>query len=95
MSAKLELEQIRERLKAAPAWALGDNCIRCELRFPDFVRAFSFMTSVALEAEKLNHHPNWTNVYNRVTIELSTHEAGGVSERDFELAQQIDQLMQD
>jgi 4a-hydroxytetrahydrobiopterin dehydratase len=60
-----------------------------ELEFTDFSEAFGFMTRVALAAEKLNHHPNWSNVWNRVTIDLSTHSAGGVTEFDVELARRI------
>ena len=60
--------------------------------FKDFVTAFSFMTSIALLAEQINHHPDWSNVYNKVTIKLSTHDVGGLSERDFELAKLIDNI---
>ena len=60
-----------------------------ELRFPDFVRAFGFMTSVALVAESMNHHPEWSNVYGRVTIDLTTHDAGGITALDLELARRI------
>ena len=60
--------------------------------FADFVEAFGFMTRVALLAETANHHPEWSNVYNRVEIDLTTHDAGGITERDFKLAQRINQL---
>ena len=63
-----------------------------EFAFKDFVTAFSFMTSIALLAEQINHHPDWSNVYNKVTIKLSTHDVGGLSERDFELAKLIDNI---
>jgi len=62
-------------------------CIEREFRFSGFVQAFSFMTAVALHAEKLDHHPDWSNVYNRVHIRLSTHDAGGVTEFDLALAE--------
>lgn len=60
--------------------------------FPDFVHAFGFMATAALIIEKMNHHPEWSNVWNRVTVELTTHDAGGVSARDFELARELDRL---
>ena len=60
--------------------------------FDDFVRAFGFMTSVAIVAEKANHHPNWENVYNRVKIALSTHDSGGLTQKDFDLAAKIDEV---
>lgn len=75
------------------AWDLRDNAITRVFQFDNFVQAFSFMTSVAILAEKLNHHPNWQNVYNQVTISLSTHDAGGLTNLDFQLASQIDLLV--
>lgn len=66
--------------------------IRCRLCFGDFVEAFGFMTQVALLAEKADHHPEWRNVYNRVDIELTTHDAGGLTLKDIELARAIDGL---
>lgn len=60
--------------------------------FRTFVEAFSFMTAVALEAQSLDHHPNWTNVYNKVSISLNTHEANGITTLDFDLANRIDQI---
>lgn len=77
--------------------SFGDQDTKSRLRkvfeFNDFVEAFGFMTQVAIEAEKSNHHPEWSNVYNKVTILLSTHDEGDVvTEKDRELAQKIDQL---
>ncbi len=63
-----------------------------EYRFPDFVAAFGFMTSAALAAESINHHPEWKNVYNRVVVDLTTHDAGGITEKDLELARRMDAL---
>lgn len=63
-----------------------------EFRFHDFVGAFGFMTQVAMHAERLNHHPEWTNVYDRVTVRLTTHDVGGLSAKDFEMARQMDRL---
>ena len=76
-------------------WTEKDNKLSAEFQFKDFLEAFSFMTKVALLAEKMDHHPYWTNVYNKVTIELSTHDAGDiVTEKDRQLASQIDKLLE-
>jgi 4a-hydroxytetrahydrobiopterin dehydratase len=91
-TTKLTDSEIRQRLGQVPAWKLDGNKLRREFAFSDFVAAFGFMTRVALLAEKADHHPEWFNVYNKVRIELTTHDAGGLSERDFELATQIDKL---
>lgn len=75
-------------------WVEENNCLKKDFKFKDFTQAFGFMTKVALIAEKMDHHPMWTNVYNRVTIELSTHDAGNVvTDKDRKLAVAIDQLV--
>ena len=75
-------------------WQERDNKLTRSFTFADFSEAFAFMTRVALAAEKMDHHPFWTNVYNKVTIELSTHDAGDtVTEKDHKLAKVIDQLL--
>ena len=75
-------------------WIEKNNVLKAEFQFDDFVSAFAFMTKVAIVAEKMNHHPFWTNVYNKVTIELSTHDAGNiVTEKDHQLAKEIDRLI--
>jgi 4a-hydroxytetrahydrobiopterin dehydratase len=86
-----EREDLPEKL---PAWTLveGRDAIIRSFRFTDFNAAFGFMTRVALEAEKHDHHPEWFNVWNRVDITLSTHDAGGLSSRDIVLAQAIDAI---
>lgn len=90
---KLSTEQIELSLgKLSSEWKLDNGFLKVELTFNDFVEAFSFMTAVAIVAEKLNHHPNWENVYNKVKISLQTHDAGGVTDKDFELASKIDGL---
>jgi len=71
----------------------GKNALRRSLEFKDFMEAFSFMTSVALKAEKMNHHPEWFNVYNKVDVVLTTHDAGDVTEKDEELAKYINSLI--
>ncbi len=89
---KLTAEEIESRLATLSGWELRGSKLHRELRFPDFVRAFGFMSAVALVAETKNHHPEWSNVYNRVVIDLSTHDAGGLTDLDFELARAIDSL---
>jgi 4a-hydroxytetrahydrobiopterin dehydratase len=74
-------------------WIEEDNKLKASFEFKDFADAFSFMTSVAIAAEKQNHHPFWTNVWNKVTFELSTHDAGDiVTERDHKLAEAINEI---
>ena len=73
-----------------PNWSTKDGMLHCELTFGDFAEAFGFMARVALWAEKLNHHPEWSNVWNRVTIDLITHDLSGLSDLDVELATRID-----
>lgn len=76
-------------------WEEKNNRLTKTFQFKDFVEAFGFMTKVALVAEKMDHHPSWTNVYNRVSFELSTHEAGDiVTDKDRKLAKEIDKLAQ-
>jgi 4a-hydroxytetrahydrobiopterin dehydratase len=76
-----------------PLWTLDGEHLRRTFRFRNFVEAFAFMTKVALLAEKADHHPEWFNVWNRVEIGLSTHDAGGLSARDVALAREIDALL--
>ncbi|MFZ0409532.1 MAG: 4a-hydroxytetrahydrobiopterin dehydratase [Cyanobium sp.] len=76
-----------------PSWSLVNGKLHRELRFADFSEAFGFMVRVALAAEALNHHPEWSNVWNRVVIELTTHDSGGLSNLDLELARRIDDLL--
>jgi len=73
-------------------WSFEKNAIKRDFKFKIFVEAFSFMTAVALEAEKLNHHPDWSNSYGRVSIVLTTHEADGITQLDFDLANSIDRI---
>ena len=93
------IEQLDEDERAAALDALGEwdydearDAITRSFKFADFVDAFGFMTRVAIMAEKANHHPEWSNVYNRVDVLLTTHDAGGLSERDVALATLIDAL---
>jgi 4a-hydroxytetrahydrobiopterin dehydratase len=91
---KLTQDERAALATALPHWALveGADAIRREFRFHDFNAAFGFMARVALVAEKHDHHPDWRNVWNRVDITLSTHDAGGLTQRDVKLAQAIDKL---
>jgi 4a-hydroxytetrahydrobiopterin dehydratase len=88
----LTADQISALPQALPLWNLVAGKLRRELRFANFVEAFGFMTQVALVAEAMEHHPEWSNVWNRVTIELITHDAGGLTDLDLQLAQRIDAL---
>lgn len=90
---KLEDQEIQARLTALDDWALVDGKLQREIKFADFVQAFGFMSSVALIAEKLNHHPEWFNVYSTVRIDLQTHEVGGLSELDFTFAESVNELL--
>jgi 4a-hydroxytetrahydrobiopterin dehydratase len=86
-------EQINALASALPQWSVVNGKLHRELRFGDFNEAFGFMTRVALIAEAMGHHPEWSNVWNRVTIDLTTHDAGGLSTWDVELAQRINRLL--
>lgn len=91
---KLNEQEIKDSLmEINPAWKIKDKLLHRELLFKDFVEAFSFMTAVALVAEKSAHHPNWKNEYNKITIDLNTHDADGITAKDFELAKAIDKIV--
>lgn len=85
-------KQIQEFISQNNTWTLEQNKLHQEFKFKNFVVAFGFMTQAALVAERSNHHPEWFNVYNKVIIDLTTHEAGGITERDFSLAKQMDKI---
>lgn len=78
--------EISRRLAALPGWELREGKLARDFQFADFKAAFAFMSRSALQAEQMNHHPEWFNVYNRVSVELTTHDAGGITELDFTLA---------
>jgi 4a-hydroxytetrahydrobiopterin dehydratase len=86
---KLTPAEITARLAEVPGWDIIDGKLQKTFTFSSFVTAFGFMSSVALLAEAMGHHPDWSNVYNRVTIALTTHDAGGISPLDFTLAKKI------
>lgn len=85
--------EIAARLESLPGWRSSDGGLRRDFVFEDFAEAFAFMTRVALAAEKMDHHPEWSNVYSRVSVALTTHDAGGVTELDFRLANLMQRLM--
>ena len=88
---RIEPHHLEPQLNRIPGWSVVAGKLRREFTFPDFVEAFGFMSRVALLAESFNHHPEWFNVYNTVRIDLSTHEVGGISSRDIQLAEAINQ----
>ena len=90
--SKLSEKEIKEQVANLDDWKVVSGKINKTFEFEDFVQAFSFMTRVAMEAEKMNHHPEWFNVYNRVRIDLVTHDVGGISNYDIKLAKTIDRL---
>jgi 4a-hydroxytetrahydrobiopterin dehydratase len=90
---KLDKDEVTARLTTLRGWSIANGKLHKEYQFKSFVQAFGFMSSVALVAEQLNHHPEWFNVYNKVIIDLTTHDAGGISQRDFEFATKVDQLL--
>ena len=94
MTAKLTGPERAKALASLPKWqeVAGRDAIKRSLKFADFGEAFAFMTRVALTADKMDHHPEWANVYNKVEIVLSTHDAGGISEKDVALAKFIDRF---
>lgn len=85
--------EISDALGVLPGWSVVNDKLHREFQFRDFVEAFGFMTRVALHAENMGHHPEWFNVYNRVTVDLTTHDVGGISSRDFDLAQKVQELV--
>ncbi len=92
--SKLDATEINQRLKQLGNWSLKDDKLYRQVVCKNFVSAFGFMTQVALLAERADHHPEWSNVYKTVDIYLTTHAAGGISVRDFELAAAINELVQ-
>ncbi len=88
----LAAKDVETRLVEHPAWTLEGGKLHREFRFAGFSEAFGFMARVALFAEKLDHHPDWTNVWNKVSVSLQTHDAGGVTDLDFRLAAEMDRI---
>ena len=89
---KLSDAEVQRNLEQLNGWTVEEGKLHKEFQFDTFVTAFGFMAQLALIAESMNHHPEWFNVYNRVTIDLTTHDAGGISELDFQWAKQADAM---
>ena len=92
MAQALDRDTIQQELETLDGWSLQDEKLHKTYEFDDFVSAFGFLAKVALHAERANHHPEITNVYNRVTIDLTTHDVGGISDRDVQMARTVDGL---
>lgn len=98
MADKLADQEIADRLallntQAAGEWVIANNRLSKEFVFVDFAAAFAFMSRCVVWIERLNHHPEWCNVYNRVSVQLMTHETGGLSQLDFALARKMDECV--
>ena len=94
MATLLSAESLAGLAASLPSWQLREGRLHRELRFADFVAAFAFMAQVAQVAETLGHHPDWSNSWNRVVIDLTSHDLGGLCDLDLELAQRINQILQ-
>jgi 4a-hydroxytetrahydrobiopterin dehydratase len=86
MMTKMKKTEVATLLKKMPGWSVKGGKLHREYKFADFPHAFGMMATAAPAIEKMNHHPEWSNVYNRVTVDLSTHDAGGITQKDFDLA---------
>jgi 4a-hydroxytetrahydrobiopterin dehydratase len=86
--ARMQSDQIRDVVAELAGWRLEDGKLKREVVFADFATAFGFMTSMAIFSEAMNHHPDWSNTYNRVSIELSSHDVGGLTDRDVRWAKE-------
>jgi len=89
---KMTESEVGRSLAGMPGWTVENGKLHRQYQFPDFVHAFGFMATAAIGIEKMGHHPEWANVYNRVTVDLTTHDAGGISEKDFDLARLLDEI---
>jgi len=92
MAEKLDFMVVENQLEQFPDWFLDENAICREWQFGDFKEALNFINLVARVAEEVNHHPEIRNIYNKVTLRLTTHEAGGITKKDFQTARRIDQI---
>lgn len=90
---KLTVAQITEKLKTIKGWSHEDGFLVNSYKFSNFKEAFATMTRIAFECEAMGHHPNWENVYNSLTIRLNTHDANGITDKDFKLAAAIDKIV--
>jgi 4a-hydroxytetrahydrobiopterin dehydratase len=88
----LDTAALSAALEQLPGWTVVEGKLHRQYQFPDFVHAFGFMATAAIAIEKMNHHPEWFNVYHRVTVDLTTHDAGGITQKDVALARLLDQI---
>jgi 4a-hydroxytetrahydrobiopterin dehydratase len=91
--ARLTHDETEQRLADIPGWGITDGSLHRELEFQNFVEAFGFMAMVALEAEKLGHHPDWSNSWNRVVLDISSHQEGGITDQCFTLAAAVNKAL--
>jgi 4a-hydroxytetrahydrobiopterin dehydratase len=91
-ATKLSEQEIAAELRKLSGWSVVNGNLHRVFEFKDFSAAFGFMTRAALAAEKMDHHPDWSNVWNKVTVDLSTHSAGGLTKNDFDLAAKMQQI---
>lgn len=90
---KLDKSEINSNLSNLPGWSIENDKLHKTFQFNSFIAAFGFMTKAAIAAEAMNHHPEWSNVYNKVTVDLTTHDLGGISTFDFELAKRMEDFV--
>ena len=90
---KLSEEQIKKELANLPGWSILNGKLHKDFVFKDFIEAFGFMSTAALHIEKMNHHPEWFNVYNKIKVDLTTHDAGGITLNDINLARILNSLI--
>jgi 4a-hydroxytetrahydrobiopterin dehydratase len=91
---KLNSDELQTVLQKLPGWTIKDGKLHREYQFADFPNAIGFITIAAIGIEKMNHHPEWFNVYNRVRVYLTTHDSGGITQKDADLAQMLEQIAQ-
>jgi len=94
MAVKLSADKLQSALADLPGWKLSDGKLHREYRFDDFTLAFGFMAASATAIERMNHHPEWSNVYGTVVVDLTTHDAGGITKNDVDLAAALERLAQ-
>ena len=93
MVSLIEKNQLDYFIEKNPSWTIDNKTIKKEFKFDNFIDAFGFMSKVALLSEKIDHHPDWQNIYNKVKINLTTHDKGGITTNDIKLAEAIDKLI--
>ena len=93
MVSLIEKNQLDSFIDKNPSWIIDNKTIKKEFKFENFIEAFGFMSKVALLSEKIDHHPDWQNIYNKVKINLTTHDKGGITSNDIKLAEAIDKLI--